>query len=136
MMNLAAIFSHNVQMEPEGFRRSARQLVSIADAYREDPDFRANLDSDPVATLAGIDVDVLPDSEVRVVQDTAKIFHFVLPPDFNIDMADEVLDMVAGGKSASAAPAPRVDRRIIRSAASGSLSTLGHNTGIQTEWSP
>ena len=123
MINLTTVL--HMPLEPEGFQRSARQLVSIADAYREDPDFRANLDSNPAATLAENDVELLPDTEVRVVQDTAEVFHFVLPPDFNIDMADEVLDMVAGGKSASAQPAPQHDRRLVRTAVCGSLSTMG-----------
>ena len=99
MINLTTVL--HLPLEPEGFQRSARQIVSIADAYREDPDFRANVDSDPVATLAENGVELLPDTEVRVVEDTAEVFHFVLPPDFNIDMSDEMLDMVAGGKSAS-----------------------------------
>ena len=111
MINLTTVL--HLPLEPEGIQRSARQIVSIADAYHKDPDFRANLDSDPAATLAENDVELLPDTEVRVVQDTAEVFHFVLPPDFNIDMADEMLDMVAGGKSAwNGPPAPRVDRRI------------------------
>ena len=99
MINLTTVL--HIPLKPEGLHRSARQIVLIADAYREDPDFRASLDSDPVATLAENDVDVRPDTEVRVVQDTAEVFHFVLPPDFNIDMSDEMLGMVAGGKSAN-----------------------------------
>ena len=108
MINLTTML--HVPMEAEGFRQCARQLVSISDAYREDLDFRANFDSDPVAALVENNIDVAPDTDVRVVEDTDEVFHFVLPPDFNTGMGDEVLDMVAGGKTASAQPAPRAYR--------------------------
>lgn len=123
MINLTTILQ--VPMASQDLQRSARQLVSIADEYRKDPNFRSNLSSDPVAALAENGIEVRPDSEVRVVEDTDEAFHFVFPPDFNAGLGDEVLDTVAGGgKSAAAQPAPQHDRRIIRTAASGSWSTM------------
>ena len=95
MINLTTML--HVPMESEGFRQCVRQLVSIADAYREDPDYRANFDSDPVAAVAEHGIEVQPDSELRVVEDSDEVFHFVFPPDFNAKMGDEVLDMAAGG---------------------------------------
>ena len=40
------------------------------------------------------------DVQVEVAVNTDKVFHVVLPPDPNIMLSDEALDMVAGGKTA------------------------------------
>ena len=96
MLNLTTLL--HMPLTPEGLQQGARQLASLADACREDPDLRSNLDSDPAATLAENGVGLRPDSEVRVVEDSDEVFHFILPPDnFNADVRDEVLDTVAGG---------------------------------------
>ena len=96
-MNLTSVL--HIPMESEGVRESAQRLVHITDAYHKVPDFRSLADSDPVAALARFDVEVMPDTEVRFVEDTDDTFHFVLPPDFNANLGDEVLNMVAGGKT-------------------------------------
>ena len=97
MINMTTLL--HIPMESERAQYCARLLLSIADAYRKDPDFRANLDSDPVAALTDRGFEVQPDAELRIAEDTDEVFHFVLPPDFNANLGDEVLDMVAGGKT-------------------------------------
>ena len=96
MINLTTVL--HVPMASEGVQHSARKLLSFADAHRKDPDLRSLADTDPVAALAEHDVEVQPGTEVRIAEDTDEVFHFVLPPDWNAGMGDEVLDMVAGGK--------------------------------------
>ena len=99
MINLTTVF--HVPMESEGVQRSARKLLSFSDAHRKDPDFRSLADADPAAALAEYDVEVLPDTEVRITEDTDEVFHFVLPPDWNVGVGDEVLNAAAGGGKCS-----------------------------------
>lgn len=63
----------------------------------QDPEFRAKLHAEPAAMLAGQGVDIEPGVELRVVEDTAGVRHFVLPPDPNALLADRSLDAVSGG---------------------------------------
>ncbi len=101
-INLTTVL--HIPVSPEGLLQSVRQLASIADEYRKDPEFRSNLSSDPVAALSENSIEVVPDTEVRIVEDTDEVFHFILPPDFNASVGDEVLNAVAGGgKTASSA---------------------------------
>ncbi len=95
MINLTTVL--HVPMASEGVQYSARKILSFADAHRKDPDFRSRTDQDPVAALAEHDVEVRPDTEVRIAEDSDEVFHFVLPPDWNAGVGDEVLDVVAGG---------------------------------------
>ena len=99
MINLTTVF--HVPMTSEGVQRSARKLLSFADAHRKDPDFRSLADADPAAALAAHDVEVRPDTEVHITEDTDEVFHFVFPPDWNVGVGDEVLQAVAGGGKCS-----------------------------------
>ena len=102
MINLTTVFQ--VPMTHEAVQYSARKTLSFADAYREDPDFRSLADADPATALAKHDVEVRPDTEVSIVEDSDEVFHFVFPPDWNVGVGDEVLNSVAGGgKCASCA---------------------------------
>lgn len=78
-----------------------RQYRELAKVYRQDPAFRARAAADPHAVLAEQGVDVPPWIEVRIVEDTAETFHFVLPADPNAGLKDEDLAMIAGGKQKS-----------------------------------
>ena len=95
MINLTTVL--HIPMRSEAVQYSARKLLSFADAHRKDPDLRSRADADPAAALAEHDVEVLPDTEVSIVEDTDEVFHFVLPPNYNASLDDEVLAAVAGG---------------------------------------
>ena len=43
------------------------------------------------------DVNVPPETDVRIVENTAETVNFVMPPDPNALLADEDLSAVAGG---------------------------------------
>ena len=72
------------------------KLVEMARLARE-PEFRAKLHAAPAAALAGQGVNIAPGIELRVIEDTASVQHFVLPPDPNVLLADSSLNAVAGG---------------------------------------
>ena len=99
-------------MEPGTVRDAVESMERFADKYRKEPDLRARMEEDPAAVFADFGLDLPPYTDVRVVEDSADVFHVTLPLDPNVQLGDEQLNMIAGGKTASAAPAPRVDRRI------------------------
>ncbi len=74
----------------EGFEESMRRL-------RGDAAFRAKLRAEPAAALAEQGVDVRPGIEFRVVEDSADVRHFVLPPARNSRLPDDMLRAVVGG---------------------------------------
>jgi hypothetical protein len=62
-----------------------------------DPAFKAELLGSPNAALAAAGVPIPPGVTVKVLEDTDKIVHLVLPAVPNGELADEHLDLVAGG---------------------------------------
>jgi Nitrile hydratase, alpha chain len=68
----------------------------IAKAWR-DPAFKAKLLADPHATLTAAGVALPAGLTVRVVENTDKEFHFVLPPKPTGELSDEALDNVSAG---------------------------------------
>jgi hypothetical protein len=68
----------------------------IARAWRE-PAFKAKLIADPQAALKEAGVTVPVGVTVKVVENTDKHFHFVLPPKPAGEFSDEALDNLAGG---------------------------------------
>ena len=90
------------QMEPAAALEIVKRVGPFADAWRGDPEFRARADEDLRSVLAEQGMELPPPGvELRVVENTADVYHFVLPPDPNVALSDESLGMVAGGKSAS-----------------------------------
>ena len=64
---------------------------------RADPELRARVRSEPVRALEERGVTIPPQTDIRVVEDTAEVSHFVLPPDPNASLEDTALDAVSGG---------------------------------------
>ena len=90
------------QMEPAVALEIVKRIGPFAEAWRGDPEFRARADEDLMSVLAEQGMELPPPGvEMRVVENTADVYHFVLPPDPNVALSDEALGMVAGGKSAS-----------------------------------
>ena len=90
------------QMEPAVALEIFKRIEPFAEAWRGDPEFRARADEDLRSVLAEQGMELPPPGvELRVVENTADAYHFVLPPDPNVALSDEALGMVAGGKSAS-----------------------------------
>ena len=73
-------------------------MEALSERYREDEEFRSRMASGGAAdSLSEFGLPVPAQAEVRVVENTAEIFHLVLPSDPNADLSDELLDTVTGG---------------------------------------
>ena len=98
-----------VEFDIEAFRGGSGRdtlaaLRGLARDYRDDPAFRARLESDPRAELAARDVNVIPESaEVRLKVNTPEVFHLVMAADPNSAVSDQLLRGISGGSSASTA---------------------------------
>ena len=101
------------QFSPEAFEAQTAVMRRIAERYRSEPDFRATVDGDARAALAGMGLPLPEDLEVKVAANTADTVYFVLPPDPNVELADEALLAVAGGTTSGTG------------GSAGTLSTLG-----------
>ena len=82
-------------------------IDAFANAWREDPGFRARIDANPRAALAEWGLG-MPAGAVsaRVVEDTPEVLHMVFPPPPGIVLSDAELKGVSGGSSLGADPQP------------------------------
>lgn len=79
-----------------------KQRVRIIRKAWTDGAFKARLLSDPAATLKAEGFDLPAGREVRVLEDTAEVVHYVLPA-MPGELTDAELDAVSGGRSSSTA---------------------------------
>jgi hypothetical protein len=70
----------------------------VAKAW-SDPAFKNRLLTDPKAALTAAGVSIPAGVTVKVVENTDKLVHLVLPTRPNSELTDEALDRVAGGDS-------------------------------------
>ena len=63
----------------------------------QDEDFKGRLLEDPEVALVEIGIEVSAGHEVRVVEDTERVTHLVIPPSPGEELSEEQLDRVAGG---------------------------------------
>ena len=78
--------------------------VAVAERYRDDEALRSRLEGeDAPAVLSELGLETPEGLEIRVSKDTDEVFHFVMPPDPNEELADEALTPVTGGVDASTA---------------------------------
>ncbi len=108
-MNVAGNdFLENIDMSPMAmgtYTKSYERFLKAADRYRSDEEFRVSIDGASgreVYEAFGFDVPVT-DMQVDVVANTDDVVHFILPPDPNMDLADESLSAVSGGATAGSA---------------------------------
>ena len=73
------------------------QFRALVQRYHADPDYRRQVETDPVAAFREQGMELPSNIEVRVLANTDDTFYMVLPPDPNMDLGDETLDAVAGG---------------------------------------
>ena len=82
-----------------------RAWQNAAQRYRADAPWRARIDAGDNRAISGLMVDVglapAPGARVSVRANDDETFHFILPPDPNIELADESLGGVVGGANAS-----------------------------------
>ena len=85
------------------FEHRLGHVVSLAQEYHDNPDVRLQAHEDPIALLSERGMRIEGDVDVRILANTDDVFYLLMPPDPNIDLADEDLSVVAGGKSAGSA---------------------------------
>ena len=70
-------------------------LARFGERYRADAEVRARIARGDVSDLGGLNLP--PEMEFRVVEQTADTYYFPLPPPPGAALSDEALDSVAGG---------------------------------------
>ena len=75
----------------------SEQHQDFVNRLLSDQDLRARLRSEPANVLQEQGIAVSPGAELRVVENTAEVCHFVLPPNPNASLSDAALSAVAGG---------------------------------------
>ncbi len=81
-------------MDQNEFQKAYGKLM--AKAWSDD-DFKAQLLSDPMTVFRENDLTIPEGIEVRMVENTEKITHFILPPEPSDELMDEELAGAAGG---------------------------------------
>ena len=81
-----------------GFLRNYETLRRFGERYRADAALRDRIAGGDHSDL---DAEIREGVEVRVVQQTAEVRYFLLPPDPNARLQDQALESVAGGTSES-----------------------------------
>ncbi len=94
----------SISLGPDGsLPLDINKMMAFSHKYHEDAAFRAQVEVDARDVMIEHGF-VMPSTlDVRVVANDDDTFHFVLPPDPNIDLEDEALSVIAGGKTASSA---------------------------------
>ena len=85
------------KLAPELLDQYSDVLQSMANDCRDDPALRARVDADPRSVFADRGLPYPEGTEVRVVRNTAEVFHLTMPPDPNVDLSDAMLGAVSGG---------------------------------------
>ena len=63
----------------EEFERSQRVFANVVAKYYGDPDFKAKVDADPTGTLRDEGMNIPPGVTVKLLFNTGKVMHVVLP---------------------------------------------------------
>lgn len=85
----------NADMNAGNDQARALQRV-IAQAWSDDS-FKQRLMAEPTRVLADNGIQVPDGTEVRVVENTDRVFYLPIPPKPAEDLSDEQLDQAAGG---------------------------------------
>jgi hypothetical protein len=87
------------QMGEQDFSKKLGQIA--ARAWSDDA-FKKRLMAEPAAVAAEYGMPLPPGLQLRVVEDTPTVRHFILPPGPRVaELSDEELDQVAGGQAAT-----------------------------------
>jgi len=82
-------------MDPKEFQKAYGKLVAKA---WSDAEFKAKLLADPMKVFKENSMKVPAGIEVRIVENTAGVMHFILPPEPSDELTDEELGGVAGAE--------------------------------------
>ena len=76
--------------------RHMNQFRALVQRYHADPDYRGQVEADPVAAFREQGMELPSDIAVRVLANTDETRYIVMPPDPNTDLGDELLAAIAG----------------------------------------
>ena len=79
------------------------RFLAMVDRCRSDPEFRARLRAAPAAALAEQGIAAAPGVDFRLVENSDRVYHVVLPPNPNTRLSDSSLSGIAGGSSVDCA---------------------------------
>lgn len=83
-------------MDRDEFQKAYGKLV--AKAWSDD-EFKAELLSDPMKAFSKNEIQIPDGIEVRMIENTAEIIHFILPPVPSDELSDEQLEGAAGKRN-------------------------------------
>lgn len=73
----------------------------LAARYERDPELRARIDAGEAGEeIAALGLDIPEGVELKVVANTAEVFHVVFPLNPNRELSEETLNAIGGGKTA------------------------------------
>ena len=82
------------------------QIRTLVQRYHADPEYRRQVEADPVAAFLEQGMELPSNIAVRVLANTDDTRYIIMPPDPNMGLDDELLSSVAGGAVTTAATAP------------------------------
>ena len=83
-----------VLAEHETIRSVSEMTERFAAQYREEPDFRSRVDTNPRAVLNDFGIDPSPGYDIRIEENSDEVFHIVMPSDPSAALSDANLDMI------------------------------------------
>lgn len=67
------------ELTPERIERNQRIYAEVVTRYYGDPDFKAEMDADPARVLKDEGLDIPEGTAVKLLFNTGKLLHIVLP---------------------------------------------------------
>ena len=74
-----------------------RDFENFMGRVSSDPELRGKMRADPSGVLEEQGIGIPQGVEIQVVEDSAAVRHFVLPPDPNAILSDDSMTAVSGG---------------------------------------
>lgn len=76
--------------------KSNNKMTQLIEKALTDESFKEQLLKNPLAIFKAEGIEVPPGLEIKILEDSDKVFHLVLPPNPS-ELSDDELDKVAGG---------------------------------------
>ena len=98
-MNMAQLNPLEITPERrEELRSNYAAFETLAARYRDEAGLRSRIDSGDISdSLSKLKIDLPSGVEAKIVADTSDTVHFVLPPDPNTELSEEMLSVLSGG---------------------------------------
>jgi hypothetical protein len=79
------------------FEANSVRYVAIARQYQDDAAFRARMEHDPRGAFRDHGISLPGSTPIQVHANSDDTWHFVFPPDPNVELSDESLGVIAAG---------------------------------------